>query len=51
MKLNLTTIKIRKQDLRRLNKLVVIETEPRWSVIKRALDTLENDTHGEQVER
>jgi hypothetical protein len=37
----LTTIKIRKQDLRRIKRLSVIKPEPRWSVIKRALDKLE----------
>jgi len=36
--MNLTTIKIRKQDLRALDKFKNWETEPRWSVVKRLLE-------------
>lgn len=42
--MNLTTVKVKTQDLKRIRKLRVHETEPRWAVIQRALDKLEAKT-------
>ena len=41
--LDLTTVRIQSKDLERLDseKLKVHKTEPRWSVIERAIDYLE----------
>ncbi len=41
--IDLTTVRIQSKDLKRLDsdKLKVHKTEPKWSVIERALDALE----------
>lgn len=43
-KLDLTTVRIQSKDLKRLDseKLKVHKTEPKWSVIERAIDALES---------
>lgn len=45
--MKLTTIKIRQQDLKRIKKLSLVTSEPRWSVIQRALDKLEDVMKGD----
>jgi len=39
----LTVVRIQLKDYKRLDKLKLHKTEPRWSVIERALDSLWQD--------
>lgn len=41
--MKLTTIKIQSKDLKRMNDLVLHKTEPRWSIIERAINALEKE--------
>lgn len=39
----LTSVRILLKDIKRIEKLKIHKTEPRWSVVERALDCLEKE--------
>ena len=41
--INLTSIKVLTKDIKRIVKLKIHKTEPRWSVIERTLDKLDGE--------